>query len=142
MEVSNELRNWLEQIFLSVGKADSTGLDEIYSADPNVLYIGSDSAEWITDINQIIALAEAQTAEVGEFSVTPGEILAVKEGSVGWVAAQPLFKLGTTMEVKMRFTGVLHQENDAWKFVQMHYSIGVANQAVVGKTLTTHTKSA
>jgi len=34
-------------------------------------------------------------------------------------------------------TSVFHQEDGAWKLVQSHYSIGVSNEDVVGRELTT-----
>jgi hypothetical protein len=57
-----------------------------------------------------------------------GDPQAYREGSVGWVMDQPKFHLPNGTQLPMRWTGVFHQENGAWKLVQGHASFGVPNE--------------
>jgi ketosteroid isomerase-like protein len=69
--------------------------------------------------------------------VSPGELRAYREGSVGWAADRPAFRLPAGPEFALRVTVVFHQEDGAWKIVQSHASVGARNEDVVGKPLTT-----
>jgi class 3 adenylate cyclase len=63
------------------------------------------------------------------------------EGSVGWVADRPTFVLPDGQELPLRLTAVFHLERGHWKMVQYHLSIATANEAALGKPLTTSLES-
>lgn len=67
----------------------------------------------------------------GAMPLVPGDPEAYSEGTVGWAADRPTLQLqGGTVAV--RLTAVLHREDDDWKFVQMHGSLGVPNEEPAG----------
>jgi ketosteroid isomerase-like protein len=80
---------------------------------------------------------KAQFEEVGGFSIIAGTPQAYSEGDVGWAADRPKFKLPDGTEIPVRLTSVFRKEGNDWKVVLWHFSIGVRNEEVVGKTLTT-----
>lgn len=62
---------------------------------------------------------------------------AYSEGTVGWVADHFKLRLPDGAEIPVRLTAVFRKENNDWKIVLRHASIGVPNEDVFGKTLTT-----
>lgn len=56
-----------------------------------------------------------------------GNLIAYSEGTVGWVADRVVYTIPNGAKIPVRHTFVLHQENDEWKIVHVHYSIGVSN---------------
>ena len=74
---------------------------------------------------------------MGGFLIIDGAPEAYSEGSVGWVADHPKFKLADGTEIPLRLTAVFHKENNDWKFVQWHFSVGVPNEELLGMALPT-----
>lgn len=49
---------------------------------------------------------------------------------MGWVIDEPRFVFGEMPPVVTRLTAVFHREDDAWKMVHMHVSVGVPDDEV------------
>jgi hypothetical protein len=58
--------------------------------------------------------------------VTPGELLAMECGDVGWVVDRPTIELAGGGRIETRLTFVLHRQDGAWTIVHTHTSVGVA----------------
>jgi hypothetical protein len=54
----------------------------------------------------------------------------MQEGSVGWIAARWTGHLPSGATIPFRATGVVHQENGAWKEVLFHASVAVPDEVV------------
>ena len=50
---------------------------------------------------------------------------------MGWVVDQPTFFFPDGSSMQTRLTAVLRREDDAWKLVHMHVSVGVPDEEVV-----------
>lgn len=93
--------------------------------------IGSDPTEWLQGGAAVAAFlrGEAQGSG-GAATFTPADVEAYEEGSVGWAAAKITIRLPDGRSVSPRWTAVFHREDDIWKFVQTHASIGITNEDV------------
>jgi hypothetical protein len=57
-------------------------------------------------------------------SIEPGDVKAFQEGTVAWLADQPTLTTPDGMRVSARITAVFLREDDDWKIVQSHFSMG------------------
>lgn len=137
MEQSPELKNFMLRVYEALGKADNAFFDRSISAEEGLLAIGTDPKEYWTGKDSFTKVLKAQLAEMGGFPLVADAPQAYREGSVGWVADQPKIRLPDGTEMPIRLTLVCHQENNEWKIVQWHASIGVANEEALGAELTT-----
>jgi ketosteroid isomerase-like protein len=137
VERSPELEDLMRRWYAAMGSGDASLIERLISQEEGVLAIGSDPREWWTGYATVVATFEAQFREMGgQLRATPGDLRAYQEGSVGWMADNPTFRLLDGTEVPFRFTGVFRQEGGEWRCVQSHASIGVSNEQAVGKELT------
>lgn len=138
MESSTELRDLVLRFYQALAAGDRSFLEQIISHQSGVLNIGTDPKEWWSGYDTFLKVAVAQFQEMGSSSrIVGADPQAYHEGSVGWVADRPSFEFPDGTQLPFRMTGVFHQEDGAWKLVQAHYSIGVANEEAVGRELTT-----
>jgi hypothetical protein len=135
MEKSPELEALLMSFYEALTEGDISYIKNITSRRDGVLMIGTDPNEWWADYDTIIRVNEAQIKEMGGIPVEAGDPQAFTEGSVGWVADQALIRLADGPDIPFRLTGVLHKENNEWKMVQWHVSIGVPNEEAFGQDL-------
>jgi hypothetical protein len=137
MEQSNEIKELLLHFYEAFSTGDVTLFERISSRQEGILSIGTDPNEWWGDYATLSRVAKAQLQEMRDAGITivPGEPQAYREGSVGWAADRPTFRLPDGTALPFRLTAVFHQENGAWKLVQSHASFGVRNEEVIGRTL-------
>jgi class 3 adenylate cyclase len=76
-------------------------------------------------------------ATLGEIHIDADEIVAWKEGTVGWIAIRCRITFGDREPQEARLTAILHEEGVYWKVVHQHFGVTVANEDVVGLELTT-----
>ena len=137
MERSPELRDLTLRTYEAMSRGDVAFFERLASRQAGLLAIGTDPDEWWGDYDSLIRALRAQLAEVGGgFPITPGDVQAYREGSVGWAADRATFDFPGQPPLPFRLTLVFHQEEGEWKAVQWHTSLGVANEAVIGKELT------
>jgi len=80
---------------------------------------------------------KTQVAEMGGLiAIVGSDPMAYSEGTVGWVADRPRFRLDDGTESPIRLTAMFHKEQGAWKMVHFHVSVGVPNEDLVGRELT------
>lgn len=138
MESSAELKEVILRFYEALASGGLAALDCLLSRREGILAIGTDPKEWWADYPTLRQVFQAQMAEMGGgVPVVAGDPQAYREGSVGWAADRPTFKLPDGTELPFRLTAVLHQEDGRWKVVQSHASIGVPNAEAVGQELTT-----
>ncbi|MHA2169083.1 MAG: nuclear transport factor 2 family protein [Candidatus Kariarchaeaceae archaeon] len=136
MEKSEEIRNLVLKLYTAMGSGDHAFFQNAISKKDGVLAIGTDPKEWWDGYNTITRVFKAQLDEMKGFKIT-GDPQAYRQGSTGWFADQASVKFPDGSDFSMRLTGVVNQETDAWKIVQWHVSLGVANEEVLGKELPT-----
>lgn len=137
MEQSTELK----ELYLRCCEAQSSGdysfFERHFSQKDGVVAIGTDPTEWWDGYATITRVFKAQLKETGGFEILAGAPQAYSDGSVGWVAGQPTVKLQDGTEIPVRLTAVFQREQNDWKIVQWHFSMGVSNEDSIGETLTT-----
>jgi hypothetical protein len=137
MENSAELKTKTLDLYglMSQGKIDS--ILSCFSKQDGLLSIGTDSKEWWHGHKTLRKILKAQFGEMGQIKFSNCEPEAYSEGTVGWAADRPTMNVADDTIVSMRISLVFHQEDSDWKVVQMHWSIGIDNEAALGKELTT-----
>jgi len=130
MDPSPELRDLTIQFAQAIGDGDVAVLERHTSRHPGAAFLGTDPAEWWTDLASLRQAVMGQR-EVG-VEVIPGEPLAFQEGSMGWAVDRGLrFRVGER-ETPFRMSAVYHQEDGVWKMVHFHSSLGVLNADAIG----------
>lgn len=137
MEQSTELKELYLQICEALSHGDYSFFERCFSHKDGVLAIGTDPTEWWTGYATISKVFKTQLKEMGGFQILVDTPLAFHEGSIGWIAGKPTLKLPDGTEVPVRLTVVLQKEQNDWKIVQWHFSIGISNEDSIGETLTT-----
>lgn len=136
MKPSREIRDLVLGFVHDFANADPN-LTELFSNSDVTVFIGTDPAEFITGGREARALLAKQVGEIGKLKIDPGTIAALEEGNVGWASHEMTASLPGGGSTDIRGTFVFHREDGEWRIVQMHWSIGRANVAVLGRDLTT-----
>lgn len=137
MYPSSELRERTLRYIEAIATGDSRTLDNLIAGERDVLVIGTDPNEWWADRDTAYHAFDTQMAEMGGgFPIVASDPVAFEEGSVGWAADRPRLRMPDGSEAPFRLTLVFHRENDGWKVVQSHASLGVRNEEALGQELT------
>jgi class 3 adenylate cyclase len=111
-----------------------------FSQSSDTQFIGPDPNEWWKGFEKISAIGRTQFSEMltlGEAFVVADEIVAWKEGTVGWIAMRCRIALGDMAPEECRVTIVVHEEGVYWKAVLVQLAFTVKNEDAVGLELTT-----
>ena len=132
MERAPELEALARRLYAAVSTGDPAFFEEYLARGASCVVIGTAPDEWWDDYAGALAAIRTQMAVAGDaVSLTAGDVKAYRQGDVGWVSDRPTFRLGS-VAVPCRHTSVFARENGAWRMVQHHFSIGVANEAIFG----------
>ena len=137
MERSGEVRGFLSSLIETFGTPRmGPAFTDAISAEPGVLGVGTDPAEWWDDPDDLLRAMQVQSAELQGAAATVSHSGGWIEGDIGWgaVEANTVFPDGPT--AMLRITATLARRSGAWKIVQFHASVGAANEEIVGKELT------
>jgi ketosteroid isomerase-like protein len=132
MERSRELEKLIAGWFEAFSRGDGEWIHRHVSREDHVRLIGSDPGDWQQGDRVAEFLKQAVDGLGGTFAIIPGEVLGLREGSVGWGIARASLRLPDGKEVGFRWSAVFRQEGGEWKAVQIHGSIGVPDQELLG----------
>ncbi|HTT60117.1 MAG TPA: adenylate/guanylate cyclase domain-containing protein [Acidimicrobiales bacterium] len=107
---------------------------------PGTQFIGPDPDEWWQGSETILAVGKAQFIEMatlGAAHLDVEEIVAWKEGTVGWIFIRYRVALGDMEPRDARSTIIVHEEGAYWKVVHMQFAFTTSNEEAVGLELTT-----
>jgi class 3 adenylate cyclase len=140
MEPAPELAEFARDVLKCYDEFDASTLISTFSHEPDAVAIGTDPDEWWQGFEAFSAVIrvqfqEFQTYVQRRFEIE--EIVAEREGTVGWVSVRANFVLGDNPPNPVRFTIVVHREGTYWRVVQWHGSIPIANEEIFGVELTT-----
>lgn len=130
MNHSSEIVNIINGWFEAVEKGDSSYADKYCSKQMRL--VGTDPKEWMEGEAAIGFLKEEAKAMGGKVKIVHGETEGFTEGSVGWGIAHPTITLPNGKLFSPRWGAVLHREDGEWKIVQIHASVGVSNEQIMG----------
>ena len=137
MEQSSELKALYVRCCEAQTNGDYSFFERHFSQKDGVIAIGTDPTEWWTGYATITRVFKTQLEEIDGIEVRPDTPQAYSDGSIGWVAGQPTLRLPDGTEMPLRLTAVFQKEQDDWKIVQWHISMGITNEDLVGERLTT-----
>ena len=132
MQPSPELRSVINGWFESVANGDTSWPDRYVSQMAAVRLVGTDPNEWVAGEKVAAFLKEEAGAMGGVVRISLGETEAYQEGSVGWGITQPTLVLPNGKQFSPRWAAVFHQEAGEWKLVQLHASVGIPNEELLG----------
>ncbi|MGI8901455.1 MAG: nuclear transport factor 2 family protein [Nocardioides sp.] len=108
------------------------------SLAPDILFLGTDEAEWWQGADEVRRvwgrqLDELHSAGVG---VRGGEPSVVTNGDVVWAVDRPTVHLADGTTVRLRLTLVAVRDGDRLMLRHLHASVGAPNEEVVKQELT------
>jgi hypothetical protein len=137
MEQSGEIRAFLSSLIETFGTPRmGAAIGDAVAAEPGVLMVGTDPAEWWDDPDELRRAMQAQSTELQGVAATVSQAEGWVQGEVGWGAVKADVAFPDGSAALMRITATLARRPGGWKIVQCHASVGAANEEVVGKELT------
>ena len=105
------------------------GLRSMLSERPNAGHSGP-AEEWWTSGQVVDAVAAASGGD--DIRAVADDIDVHIHGDIAWAEGRGRFTRADGAERPVRMTGVLVREDNQWKVVQSHASIGVPNADIFG----------
>lgn len=94
MEDSAEIREVAMRNLDAMCRGDTSYLERFVSLDDSTLFIGTDPNEWWAGYERIMGAWKAQFEAVGGgFLILARDLVAYRDGNMGWYAAQPVMEL-------------------------------------------------
>lgn len=128
MTASDDVRDAVLAFYTAVSNKQVDRFDDIVSADPATLVIGTAPGEWVTERPRLRFGFEAEGLRVEAGRAPAGHA----EGSMGWFTDEPRFVLPDSSAFRTRLTAVVRREEGRWKIVHMHWSSGVPDDEIAG----------
>lgn len=126
MRESMDVRNSMLRFYDRLSASDVGSFEELVSSGPATLIIGTAPGEIVTERDRMRFGFETEG-----FRIEPGDPTGYEEGSVGWLVDEPTFIFPNGSPMKTRLTAVMRREDDRWKLVHMHVSVGVPDDEVL-----------
>lgn len=131
MQRSAEIEALVATWFEAATNGDPSLVAVYVAQDDATRLIGSDPDEVFKGGPAVSKFLEGEVEGAGGHAkFTPTGTEAFSEGSVGWATTHLTITMPDGKFVSPRWSAVFHQEDDVWKFVQTHASIGVPNDEV------------
>ena len=126
MDESTDVRDAVLAFYRGVTAKAVEQFDDIVSADPATLVIGTAPGEWVTERPRLRFGFEAEG-----LTLQPGpHPTGYREGAMGWFVDEPWYGFPGGGGMRTRLTAVVRQEESHWKIVHMHVSVGVPDDEV------------
>jgi hypothetical protein len=124
MEEASDLTQTWHRFCDRISAGDVDSFDDLVSHEATVV-IGTAPGEWVADRDQMRFGFETEGIEL-----TPADPIAWAEGSLGFVLDRPQFQLPDGSRIDARVTAVLRLEDEVWRVVHSHFSVGVPDEEV------------
>ena len=134
MERCSDVEKLVRDFYDIVQSGDLNAFAASLAAGDATLMIGTDPQEWWVGAETILGRFRVQHEVLGGLPIEPGSPDAWAEGSVAWFADRPTLSLPDNL-VRLRLTGVALHQDDAWRIVQAHLSVGESNVETLGQEL-------
>jgi ketosteroid isomerase-like protein len=136
VQQSSDLTDLMHRFYRAARAGDAAALEGLISRQDGVLCIGTDPQEWWVGCETILRVFRAQKEEMGGgLPLVAGQPTGYVAGDVGWAADRPKLTLPDG-EMELRLTMTAHKEEEDWKIVQAHFSLGVPNEEAFGQDMT------
>ena len=107
---------------------DTDRLIDMMSLADHYVKIGTEPDEHIEGGENARDYFQQIVANAADIEIEYEHLDIQERGAVAWFYTRQIWRLkwlGKPEELVVRLTGVLEKENGAWKFVQIHASVGV-----------------
>lgn len=130
MATASEVADTVGKLIDAFNSRNIAEVDAVIADSGRVLGIGSDPDEWWVGRERLVSVMQSQLAEMG------GALWELRESvsSDGWMASKVEVRMPDGSSVSGRITVACAPDG---KVEHFHFSIGVANEAAIGMTLTT-----
>jgi SnoaL-like domain len=137
MEKSGQLSGFLSSLIETFGTPRmGSALADAIAAEPGVLMVGTDPAEWWGDPDDLLRIVQVQSKELQGATATVTHSEGWVHGEVGWGAVRADVSFADGSAAMLRITATLVCRPGGWKIIQCHLSVGASNEEIVGKELT------
>ena len=137
MRRSPEIEQLVRDMVGAMTRGDVDAAGRMLSSDEGVVMIGSSPEEYTRTQEEMRRLLEDSTPEGPiQIHVAVDDVHGYEEGDVAWADSTGSFRRGSDT-VAVRFTTAFHREQDGWRCVQAHASIGVPNELMFDPSLRT-----
>ena len=124
MDAYHAVKNYFDALVAG----DAPRLIGMMSSADYYVKIGTDAGEFVEGGENAIDYYRQHVASTEDFTIQFEHLDVNERGNVAWFYTRQIWRLkwqGVFEELAMRMTGVLEKEDGAWKFVQIHASMGV-----------------
>ncbi|MCA1679677.1 MAG: nuclear transport factor 2 family protein [Actinobacteria bacterium] len=126
MEESAAVRDAVLDFYRAISTNAAERFDELVSADPATLVVGTAPGEWVTERPRLRFGFEAEG-----LTIEPGtRPTGYREGNMGWFVDEPTYGFPGGGGMRTRLTAVVREEDGRWKIVHLHVSVGVPDAEV------------
>lgn len=133
MERSCELQDIIAAWWEAFSRGDDTWFDRHVSRRADVRLVGTDSNEWLEGQGVGEFIKGAVEALDGALKISPGEPVAFRDGNVAWGNTRPTLALPDGTETNFRWSAVFRREDGEWKAVQIHASVAIPDEELLGR---------
>jgi hypothetical protein len=132
MERSGAVCDAILGFFEAFSSGDPQRFADALASVEGVSVIGSAPGEGHDDRESwIAAYRKGMAGGMAGTRLEGGEPRGYEEGSLGWGVDTPSFVLPDGSRLSTRLTAVLRREDDRWKIVHLHFSVGVPDEEAV-----------
>jgi ketosteroid isomerase-like protein len=132
--MDDRIRELVNQYHVASTEGDLAFMTNITSNSPEALLLGSDPNEIVTGHDNIVTwwqglfdfLESIGYPNGGLPVIAPTNLQVGHQGGVAWAVEQATWQF-VGGDVPFRISLVFKKEGNAWKIIQQHFSIGVAN---------------
>jgi hypothetical protein len=126
MDGSLEVRDAVLAFYEGINAKAVERFDDIVSASPATLVIGTGPGEWVTERARLRFGFEAEG-----LTIQPGpNPTGYREGTMGWFVDEPWYGSPGGGGMRTRITGIVFEQDGRWKIVHLHVSVGVPDEEV------------
>ena len=136
MEKSEQLSGFLSSLIETFGTPRmGQAFTDAIAAEPGVLMVGTDPAEWWDDPDDLLRVVQMQSKELQGAAATVTHSEGWVQGEAGWAAVRADVSFPDGSAAMLRITATLVRRPDGWKIIQCHISVGAANEQITGQEL-------
>jgi hypothetical protein len=125
MEVSADVTDAFVRFCDRLSADDVGSFDELVSSEA-ALIIGTAPGEMVDDRERMRFGFETEGVRL-----TPNEPHGYENGSMGWAVDEPELCFPDNSSIRTRLTTVWQREDESWRLVHAHFSVGVPDEEVV-----------
>lgn len=139
MKKSVEIEAVVRRFLASRIDNDMEAMGSLHSGSEYLRLIGSDKDQWFQGREAVLPTGGSTEELPDAFAVADSKLLrieAFQDGDVGWAAVEQDRTLVKGQKFTFRITMVLRLEASVWKIIQLHFSLPVSDEEVLGVDLT------